>query len=150
MTAKSFKSRLRFSNSPGFTIIELLVVIGVFGILTVIAVPQFRALQAGFRLDGATRQVFSELMSARARAVNENATYTVTFPDNRTVQIVGAAARAVNLQTLYDADVTVTSSAATIILSSRGTSNVASTITITNSAGTRTLLLRITGAVTIT
>lgn len=149
MTAKSFKSRLRLTNSRGFTIIELMVVTGVFAILTAIAVPQFRAFQTGFRLDGATRQVFSELMSARAKAVNENTTHTVTFPNNYTVQIVGSATRTVNLQTLFDPDVTVASTAATINLSSRGTSDVSSTITITNSAGSKTVSLKITGSATI-
>ena len=148
MTTKSFNSRLRL-NSRGFTIIELMVVMGVFAILTAIAVPQFTALQPKFRLDGAARQVFSELMSARAKAVNENTTYTVTFPNTYTVQIVGSATRTVNLRTLFASDVTVSSSAATINLSSRGTSDVGSTITVSNAAGSKTVSLKITGGATI-
>ena len=148
MVARRFKTRL-VVNSRGFTIIELMVVTAVFAILTAIAVPQFRALQPKFRLDGATRQVFSELMSARAKAVNENTTYTVTFPNTYTVQIVGSATRTVNLRTLFDTDVTVSSSAATIHLSSRGTSDVGSTITVSNAAGSKTVSLKITGGATI-
>ena len=149
MIAKSFKSRRRLTNPRGFTIIELMVVMGIFAILTAIAVPQFNAMQPKFRLDGAARQVFSELMSARAKAVNENTTYTVTFPNTYTVQIVGSATRTVNLRTLFDSDVTVSSTAATINLSSRGTSDVGSTITVTNAAGSKTVSLRITGGATI-
>ena len=148
MMPRRFKSRFLL-NSRGFTIIELMVVTTVFAILTAIAMPQFRNVQTRFRLDGATRQVFSELMSARAKAVNENTTYTVTFPNTYTVQIVGSATRTVNLRTLFNSDVTVSSSAATINLSSRGTSDVGSTITVSNSSGSRTVSLKITGGATI-
>jgi prepilin-type N-terminal cleavage/methylation domain-containing protein len=142
------KFQLKLTNNRGFTLGEMLVVTAVFGILATIAVPQFLAIQPRFRLDGAARQVFSELMSARMKAVNENTTYTVTFPNNHTIQIVGSATRTVDLQTLYTG-VTLSSNQATIQFTSRGTADVAPTITITNSAGSKTVLLKITGSATI-
>ena len=138
----------RLDDNRGFTIGEILVVTAIFGILAAIAVPQFVALQPSLRLNGAARQVFSELMSARMKAVNENTTYTITFPNNHTIQIAGPATRTVDIQTLYS-DVTLASSAATIILSSRGTADVSSVITITNGSGSRTVSIKITGAATI-
>ena len=142
------KKKRCLAGQLGFTIAELLVVVGILSILGMIAVPQFIAIQPGFRLDGAARQVFGELMSARMKAVNENTTYTITFPTSHTIQIAGSATRTVDLQSLYSG-VTITSNQATIQFSSRGTADVAPTITITNSAGSKTVLLKITGSVTI-
>jgi prepilin-type N-terminal cleavage/methylation domain-containing protein len=137
------------TDCRGFTVGEVLVVTAIFGILAVISVPQFLAFQPSLRLNGAARQVFSELMSARMKAVNENTTYTVTFPNNHTIQIAGSTTRTVDLQTLYNDDVTLSSTQSTIHFLPRGTADVAPTITVTNSAGSKIVTVKITGTVTI-
>jgi prepilin-type N-terminal cleavage/methylation domain-containing protein len=132
----------------GFSLGEVLVAVGVFAILSAIAVPQFIAFRPQNRLNGAARQIFSELMWARSKAVNDNSSYVVTFPTNQTMLITGSTTKTVNIQTDYS-DVTLGSSASTITFSSRGTTDVAPTITLTNSGGTKTVTLRITGTASI-
>jgi len=138
----------RLTDIRGFSIAEILVAISLFGILAGIAVPQFTAFRPKNRLNGAARQVYSELMWARTKAVNDNTSYVVTFPTNQTMQIAGSTTKTVNIQTEYS-DVTLSSSATTITFSSRGTSDVAPTITLTNSGGSKTVTIRITGTASI-
>jgi type IV fimbrial biogenesis protein FimT len=132
----------------GFSLGEILVAVGVFSILAAIAVPQFIAFQPRLRLEGATRQIYSELMWARSKAISDNSSYVVTFPTSQTMLITGVTTKTVNVQTEYS-DVTLASSASMITFSSRGTANVAPTITLTNSGGTKTVSLKITGIASI-
>lgn len=136
------------TDRRGFSLAEILVAIGIFAILAAIATPQFIAFQPKNRLNGAARQIYSELMWARSKAVNDNSSYVVTFPTNQTMQIAGSATKTVNIQTEYS-DVTLTSTASTITFSSRGTTDVAPTITLTNAGGTKSVTIRITGTASI-
>lgn len=138
----------RLRDYGGFTLIEILVAVIVFSVLSAIAVPQFIAFRPKNRLNGAARQVYSELMLARAKAVNENRTYVITFPTNYSMQIAGSTTKVVDIQAEY-ADVTLTSTASTLTFSARGTADAAPTITLTNSGGSKTVTLRITGTASI-
>jgi type IV fimbrial biogenesis protein FimT len=140
--------RQQHVNQRGFSLAEIMIAVVIFGFLSAMAVPQFIAFRPKNRLNGAARQIYSELMWARSKAVNENTSYVVTFPTNQTMQIAGSATKTVDIQTEYS-DVTLTSSASTITFSSRGTADVAPTITLTNSGGTKTVTVRITGTVSI-
>jgi prepilin-type N-terminal cleavage/methylation domain-containing protein len=148
------------TDRRGFSLGEILIAAGIFSILAAIAVPQFIAFQPKIRLNGATRQIFSELMWARSKAVMENKAYLVTFPTTSTMVIFddvntngtldsGEAIKTVNLQTEY-AGVTLASTATPIMFTSRGTVSVAPNITLTCSiAGTKTIALKITGVASI-
>jgi len=142
------RRRQLIKNSGGFSIAELLATVAVFSIVAAVAVTQFVSFRPKNRLNGATRQIYSQLMWARSKAVTENGSYVVTFPTNQTMLITGSTTRTVNIQSDYT-DVTLSSSASTITFSSRGTSDVAPTITLTNSGGTKTVTLKITGSATI-
>ena len=67
------------TDGRGFSLAEVLVAIGIFAILAAIATPQFIAFRPKNRLNGAARQIYSELMWARSKAVTENGSYMVTF-----------------------------------------------------------------------
>ncbi|MBN1828652.1 MAG: GspH/FimT family pseudopilin [Deltaproteobacteria bacterium] len=58
--------------SKGYTIIELLTVVALLAILTTISVPTFQAYAARQRVNGAARQVLTDLMAARMKAVSMN------------------------------------------------------------------------------
>jgi len=74
-------------RQPGFTLIEMMIVIAVLTIMASIAIPNFMSLLPGMRLNGAARQVMGDLMAARMKAVKENNNYKVTFQDSTHYEI---------------------------------------------------------------
>lgn len=64
----------------GFTLVELMIVIVVLGILAAIAAPNYQSFMAQRRLNGAARQIMSDLMNARMLSVTQNRNVQVTFP----------------------------------------------------------------------
>ncbi|MGH7824607.1 MAG: GspH/FimT family pseudopilin [Candidatus Binatia bacterium] len=157
MSRWEFKTAL--ADIRGFSIAEMMAAMGVFAIVMAVAVPSFLAFQPGMRLNGASREVLGKLMWARAKAVDQNSTYVVIFPTDHSFQIfndtngnsaldVGESTQTIDLQTDYS-DVTLSKSGADPTLNSRGTAGGTTTITLTNSSGSKTVTVTPTGNVKI-
>ena len=73
------RSHTTSSHARAFTIVELLVVIGVIGILALLTTLGARRLTAGSRLAAATNAVTSTLGNARAAAIKDSAVTGVVF-----------------------------------------------------------------------
>ncbi|MEK6545927.1 MAG: GspH/FimT family pseudopilin [Nitrospinota bacterium] len=80
-----FKHRF---NQNGFTIIELVVTLAIFGIMLAIALPSFLSYLPTMRLKGAARDISSTLQSARMEAVSQNRDCNVSFDINNKSYIV--------------------------------------------------------------
>ena len=150
-------SNMQRKRERGFTLTELMVTIVVFAILAAIAIPTFMSLLPGMRLNGAARQVMTDLMAARMKAVSENNRFRVFFIDNHQYKILdddnnnnaenaGEWTQTKDIQNEYH-DVTFSSSANPIYYP-RGTA-YGTTITLTNSSGSKTVKVAITGRVKI-
>ena len=72
------KGKQRKSDS-GFSLIELMFVIGIIGIVSAITVPAIMNRMPEYRLREATRDVVSSLQEARMKAVNRNIDSFVFF-----------------------------------------------------------------------
>ncbi len=155
------KDTVRLLAQVGFTVTELLVGCALFGVVAAISVPRFVAFQPGFRLNGATRDTFAQLMRTRGLAVGENNNYVVSLANNHTLSILddnnnngtadaGEAITTVDLQLNYS-DVTISKNVGdpNPTFLPRGTTQGNTTLTLTNSAGSRTISVNITGVVKI-
>lgn len=72
----------------GFSLIELVVVIGIATLLLAIGYPRLAPLVAKYRLDSAAWNLATELQKARLRAIAENQCFRVTFDGStRTYQL---------------------------------------------------------------
>lgn len=66
-------------QATGFTVTELLFAVGVLGILSTIAIPNYNAWLPKSRVNGAARELFTEMQFARMKAISENNNYVITF-----------------------------------------------------------------------
>lgn len=69
----------RRRNENGFSLTEMIVVLIIGGILIAIAIPGFMTWVPKYRVNGAARMIFSDLMTARAKGISDNNDYVVTF-----------------------------------------------------------------------
>jgi len=74
----------------GFSLIELIVVVGIIGILAAVAAPPLRAYLRSATLRGAANQVAGEIQAARLRAISKNVSLGVVFHtlSNNTYQVI--------------------------------------------------------------
>jgi len=70
---------VRTRTQAGFTLVEMMMTLGVFAILAGAAVPQFADMSGNMRLRQGMREVERELQAARLKAVSSNRAIRVRF-----------------------------------------------------------------------
>jgi len=137
------------AREKGFTLVELLTVVFIMAVLLMLAAPRFQSYMTLSRLNGAAREILSDLTAARMRAVNLNDTVTVNFYSGHQYKFVdskGTTLQDRDIQSSYK-DVTL-STTANPQFHARGTA-VGATVTVTNTAGSKSVTVASTGRVKI-
>ncbi len=73
------KASVIFQGKAGFSLVELMVVIGIIAIMAAAGTPSFLNWLPNYRLRSAARDIYSTLQNARLLAVRENTSVRVVF-----------------------------------------------------------------------
>jgi len=143
-------------DSPGLNIMELIIAMGIVGILLAVASPLVAQFSSGYRIRAAAREVATDLQFARLLAVKENKDFQVAF-NSSSYQVVrvsdGLVAKSrsfsidypeITLSTLAVPEITL--SAFAVPFNSRGNSSPR-TIVVSNPMRTKNITVGSTGRV---
>ena len=153
-------SSLSFNHPTfqGFSLTELVMVMGIVVILGLLSQTWLGSQLPKWRLNGAARQLVSDLMAAKMKAVTQGTKHRVSFLDSHRYTVLedknnngkpdrGEPLVERDVQNAYG-DVTLMSTN-NPIFHPRGTASNLATVTVSNSAGTTTITVGITGRVKV-
>ena len=133
-------------SDSGFTLIELVLCLGITAILTLLAVPNFKALSAQFRLEGAVQKIISDLRLARQIAITnripvlvrldpDQESYTLEKQEGSRSSIIFAVDFKDPKEKIQGIDLVGSTKGNHLVFSPHGTTNAWTTITLRNSLG---------------
>ncbi len=76
-----------FASSKGFSIVELIVVIGIIGILMTLAIPNFTATQQRARIRAGANEIAQDFRQIRERALSFSQDFQIASPNSRQYQV---------------------------------------------------------------
>lgn len=135
----------------GFSLIELIMICAIIAVLSLIAVPSFLRYTANTNLKSAVREVASDILNQKEKAISENRKQRILFDNNNelyTLQENTSGTTYTTTETKYlkpfGSNIDITDNY-TITFQTRGTANNG-TIKLTNNRGsTATITVNITG-----
>lgn len=135
----------RMTLNSAFSLLEVVVIMAILSVLSSIFYPNYMSWIPGIRLNGAARQVMSDLMAARMKSIKENISVSISPVNSHSysVAIGGQALTCIDLMPNFPE---TTVKFTPVLFNSSGSSSPR-TITIQNSAGIRTITVAITGRV---
>ena len=143
-------------KQEGHTLMELMVGLAVTGIISALAIPNFRTLNSGVQIHSATKEVASELRLARQLAIAHRDRVRITFDLEQQALVVqsinGSETTPHHVYRYADKGVAIEepSTGPEILFHPSGRSATATTIHLRNKEGqTQTVTVGITGRVSI-
>lgn len=141
--------------NKGFTMLEIVIVVTMFGIVAAIAIPNMIGQMPRYRLKGAARQIMGDLMWARMQAVSQKNEFKVFFVNDHEYKILddddndgkadsGEWTEIKDIRHRYH-DVSISMTANPIFFP-RGSASIG-TITVTNPGGSKKVKIHLTGRV---
>ena len=143
------------SANKGFTILEIVIVVTIFGIVAAIAIPNMIGQMPRYRLKGAARQIMGDLMWARMQAVSQKNEFKIFFVNDHEYKILddddndgkadsGEWTEIKEIRNRYH-DVSISMTANPIFFP-RGSASIG-TITVINPGGSKKVKIHLTGRV---
>jgi len=119
------------SWARGFTLVEILVTVALIGIISAIAIPDWGSVLLTFNLNGATRQVQSELHRIKVKSVSENVDFQLVYSDKGNSYQVQRDGTLVETKTLPKGiELRTATSPLTLEFTPRGTPTATSPVTV--------------------
>jgi len=100
---KFTKIKQQLGRESGFTLVEMIIIIGIIGVLSTIAIPALQDMNARYKAKGAARQVFSDLQMARLNAMKSKGKWQVKFTGNeyRIIDNTGSVIKSFDIGASY-------------------------------------------------